>query len=425
MGVPLKEEVLEKSISSGLQTTIPEPSGLLNPSSALKSATNCALSQFVAKIARTKTKYFIRFALIVLILQVSSFIEQNLAGGAPQRKIAKFRFIYCFAVAFILPSLGMLHAQDVHFTQFDASPLSLNPANTGNFTGFWRFSANFRSQWRILDYPFTSYSAGYERNLEDKGLPLSAGIYALHDEAGQAELAYDKIYLPVAIAVGAEKSKWTFGIQPGIISKSLQADPLTFPSQYNPNTGLHDPTLNSGEEIKAAKTFFDLNVGIAYRKIWNQTVFKIGLAGFHILRPDESLISSSARTPIRKVFHVSLAAPITESISLMPKVLIHEQGKASEFIAGNYFIAMLPPNQPNIQSVFMGVLGRFGVNRNLDAIMGVVGFNYERWDFGISYDINTSSLKSSTQGRGAIELSIIFWNGKVRTNRTTIICERF
>ena len=318
-----------------------------------------------------------------------------------------------------------LYSQDVHFTQFDASPLRLNPANTENFSGFWRFSANFRSQWRILDYPFTSYSAGFERNFIDKGAPMSAGIYLLHDEAGQAELTYDKVLLSYSISVGKESNKWNFGIQPGFVTKKLNSSKLTFPNQYNGNSGLHDPNAPNGENIANNKSYFDLNAGVAFQRVWGKTVLKAGLAGFHLIQPNESLTGNESKTPIRKVFHISYAFPISTNLSLMPKILIHEQIKASEYIGGTYFIAMLPPNSPNIQSVFAGVLGRFGVNGNLDAIMGVVGINYERWDFGISYDINTSSLKTSTQGRGAIELSIIFWNGQVRTNRTTIICERF
>ncbi|TXC77063.1 PorP/SprF family type IX secretion system membrane protein [Luteibaculum oceani] len=317
------------------------------------------------------------------------------------------------------------HSQDVHFTQFDASPLSLNPANTGNFNGFWRFSANFRSQWRVLNYPFTSYSTGFERNMEDKGLPLSAGIYLLHDESGEAEINFNKVMTSIAINVGDEENKWSFGIQPALVNKRLNISRLTFPQQFNPSTGVHDPNADNGENLGSAITFFDLNAGIAWRKISGENVLKIGAAGFHLFQPNESLVGGTSKTPIRKVFHASYAFPISKSLTLMPKVLVHEQVKASEYLLGSYFINMLPPNAPNIQSVFLGIMSRFGVNRNLDAVLAVVGINYERWDLGFSYDINTSSLKSSTQGKGAIEFSVIYWNGKVRSTRTSIICERF
>ena len=37
-------------------------------------------------------------------------------------------------------------AQDVHFTQYFTSPLTLNPANTGLVNCDWRVSSNYRTQ---------------------------------------------------------------------------------------------------------------------------------------------------------------------------------------------------------------------------------------------------------------------------------------
>ena len=39
-----------------------------------------------------------------------------------------------------------LFAQDPHFSQFFASPLTINPANTGNFSGSLRAALNSRTQ---------------------------------------------------------------------------------------------------------------------------------------------------------------------------------------------------------------------------------------------------------------------------------------
>ena len=50
------------------------------------------------------------------------------------------------AMTLNLPS----QAQDVHFTQFNASPMLVNPALTGAFGGEWRASAIYRDQWRSV-----------------------------------------------------------------------------------------------------------------------------------------------------------------------------------------------------------------------------------------------------------------------------------
>jgi len=38
-------------------------------------------------------------------------------------------------------------AQDPNFSQFFASPLTLNPALTGKFDGNFRLAGNYRNQW--------------------------------------------------------------------------------------------------------------------------------------------------------------------------------------------------------------------------------------------------------------------------------------
>ena len=45
--------------------------------------------------------------------------------------------------------VGMkLNAQDIHFSQYYASPLTLNPALTGKFNGLWRVTGIYRDQFR-------------------------------------------------------------------------------------------------------------------------------------------------------------------------------------------------------------------------------------------------------------------------------------
>ena len=53
----------------------------------------------------------------------------------------------------LIVTANVLKAQDIHFSQYFNSPLSLNPAQTGNFDGNWRIVGNTRDQWRALNYP--------------------------------------------------------------------------------------------------------------------------------------------------------------------------------------------------------------------------------------------------------------------------------
>ena len=55
-----------------------------------------------------------------------------------------------------------LKAQDPNFSQFFASPLTLNPALTGKFDGSYRVAGNYRNQWPTINNAFTTYTASFD-----------------------------------------------------------------------------------------------------------------------------------------------------------------------------------------------------------------------------------------------------------------------
>lgn len=59
--------------------------------------------------------------------------------------------------------------QDIHFSQFYASPLTLNPANTGLFNGNIRGVLNYRNQWNSFA-PFNTYAGSVDMNFGQRFL---------------------------------------------------------------------------------------------------------------------------------------------------------------------------------------------------------------------------------------------------------------
>ena len=59
------------------------------------------------------------------------------------------------SVVFSLPIIG----QDIHFSLFHMSPLTLNPAQTGAFSGTARIGGIYRDQWgSVINDQFTTPS---------------------------------------------------------------------------------------------------------------------------------------------------------------------------------------------------------------------------------------------------------------------------
>src|ERR1700739_1244196 len=82
------------------------------------------------------------------------------------------------------------HAQDIHFSQFYETPLLRNPALAGIFTGDYRFSSVYRTQWATVTTPYQTGSFNGEFKLPTgKGndfLTLAGEIY--YDKAGSIGL---------------------------------------------------------------------------------------------------------------------------------------------------------------------------------------------------------------------------------------------
>ncbi|HMZ89019.1 MAG TPA: type IX secretion system membrane protein PorP/SprF, partial [Chitinophagales bacterium] len=53
---------------------------------------------------------------------------------------------------------SVTYAQDIHFSQFFAAPILVNPANTGNFIGSARIGLNYRDQWGSVTIPYRTFS---------------------------------------------------------------------------------------------------------------------------------------------------------------------------------------------------------------------------------------------------------------------------
>ena len=93
---------------------------------------------------------------------------------------------YAFAV-FMAISL-MAGAQDIHFSQYYASPLTLNPALCGKFDGFVRVDGIYRSQYYGLSQSSSIYStpaASVDFSLlkdQMKGNALGVGLSVVNDQ---------------------------------------------------------------------------------------------------------------------------------------------------------------------------------------------------------------------------------------------------
>lgn len=322
-------------------------------------------------------------------------------------------------------------AQDVHFTQFSAAPLTINPAFTGAFDGTFRAAAIYRDQWRSVTAPFVTLSASVDAPIR-VGLTgddyLAGGLQFYNDKSGDGNLsnlsvlgsvAYHK-FLGGTEGAGDRPGKTlSLGFQGGYTSKTIDLSKLYFGDEFT--NGGFNPGIGQ-EALNNKVNYWTINAGIAWaHAVSNGFSYTIGLGGNNLNQPRESFerkANSEVGLGMRYTAQVGAVAKISERLRLLPALLYQTQASASEIVVGNEFSYTLGDpsygSSPLSTGVFLGIY-----YRNNDAIMGTAGIDYRGFRFGVSYDYNTSSLKEASNGNGGFELSIRYiipnpleWSGR-------------
>ncbi len=329
-------------------------------------------------------------------------------------------------ILFILVCLGLkLSAQDIHFSQYYLSPLTLNPANTGNYKGDYRFFGNYRSQWRDIDKAYRTFSIGGDANFYPSNQQVSGGIFFLNDRSG-GNLVVNKIMPSAAIHKKIAGFYLHAGIQPGLVIKYIDFYAHSFPEQLNWNTGQFDNTLpNTETNVSQRSTFFDLNAGFAANRRFGKWEPEIGFSFFHLNKPKETFVGVNNRLTMRQIYNAGLTYYITNIISIKAYSMMGYTTKASDWVSGVNLEYIFSKNVFFTNSVFAGTMWRDGLKRNSDAGIATVGVNYTNYTLGFSYDITRSQLKTAVDNKGAFEIAFIYKGKNTRLSKKAIPCERY
>src|ERR1044071_10071927 len=99
------------------------------------------------------------------------------------KKVIAATFIACMCA-------GMGHAQDIHFSEFNETPMHLNPAYTGFVDGIFRISLHYRNQWVSMGSPYKTAAGSFDIGIGNPKGPARMGIGAFfyQDKAGDSQL---------------------------------------------------------------------------------------------------------------------------------------------------------------------------------------------------------------------------------------------
>lgn len=345
----------------------------------------------------------------------------------------KFRFI---AKALIgLSLISMLgkesQAQDIHFTQFGASPLNINPAFTGGFWGLYRASMIYRNQWGSVSTPFITYSATFDAPITreiSRNDYLAAGMNLYNDRSGDGNLTNLSALASLAYHKSMDEDGYkmlSIGMQGGYSQKSIDLARLYWADEFV--NGGFQPGITM-ENLKPTTKYFTANAGISWgHRVSDKFSYRIGAAGYNLNQPRESLLQkSNNEVGLGMRINGQIGAEIQahERLMIRPAFLYQTQTSATEMIAGSEFLYLVGESliKSEATSVFFGLYDRFG-----DAMLVTGGLETKGFRLGVSYDYNTSNLKTASNGQGGFEvtLSYIKPNPLDRAFRIIYPCARF
>lgn len=315
---------------------------------------------------------------------------------------------------------SVIPAQDIHYSQFYASPLNLNPAAAGVFYGDYRIATNYRNQWSALGTPYSQFSFSADMKLFKRQLDgnyIGVGLLVNHDQAGDAK--YGLLQVNAALSfnktLNADQNHFiSVGGQYGYAQRSVNFNAMTWDNEWDGNE--FNPNLVSYETLSQSFWYSDLSAGIMWHYNPSQmTKFTFGFGLLHINEPYINFISnSSTQDAMYKRYTLNttdfFALSDAANIYLVPSILYTWQGPSREFDFGSFLMYIMTDRSRYTK--FRGEIDlSFGLfMRSKDAVMPTIRFGVRNLALGISYDINTSKLSEATGGNGGFEFSLIYAN---------------
>jgi type IX secretion system PorP/SprF family membrane protein len=315
---------------------------------------------------------------------------------------------------FVILMTGFCEAQDPHFSQYYASPTTVNPAATGFFQGDSRITALYRQQWPEFGEPFVTGTTSLEfkpekfknGSTQDR---LAYGLMLLYDKTPDAVLKSQHAYFLFGYHKALDEEGYHrlgIGFMGGFNQKTLDATQLTFSDEFQ-SGGFQQ---GSGETVPSKKlSAFDLHAGVLYSYEDDFKTYYLGGSVYHLTSPKNYFLENNqVLKTIPKRWNLNAGINInSNSIQYAGSLLFMRQAKVNEILVGGTI--GIPFNMEN-GVFYIGSWYRFK-----ESVIPTINLQWKKANLGFSYDV--SSNRTMTRPR-TMEVSIAVRPTKFRDTKT-------
>ena len=326
-----------------------------------------------------------------------------------------FLMLFCFTG---------LSSQDVNFSQAYMSGSYLNPALSGVFNGFVRFSSLYREQGRgSFDTPFKTYAITSDIRYKLKLFSqtehdiLGVGLYYLNDRVDIYDFNTNAIALSIAFHKSLDARRPHYigvGFQGGVFQRNINFDNLTFEDMFNKVDGYPFPTMEPIPSNNFASG--DFSMGLYYTITTRRDMtLSAGFAYQHFGQPNisfyrtETVIENTNSLHPKYTFHAMFDTKIAPFARLQPRAKIVSQGDFTDVMLGaNYRFTSF---DRDFMALHLGLsvhtvsdLGSYYIG----PIVPFVGFQVRTFMLGFSYDIVMTHLVNSRRNLNTFEFTVSY-----------------
>lgn len=325
------------------------------------------------------------------------------------------KFIIIFLCSLLFSNIW---AQDLHFAQFYNTPLLINPSLAGGDDGTFTGVLNYRDQWKSAGNAYQTFGLSLDGGMMkkiDKGF-LGVGGAIYNDRQGDVSLS--KLNAKLSIAYHTQISRQQYfnaGISGGVAQTSIDRTKMIWDDQYD-GAGYNPALVTSTPLFETNSISPDFSIGVNYLFKENEYVgnrrFLLGGAVHNLIKVDDAILGVAEESrSFRYTFHSQVSFPVKgTNVEIQPAGFFALQGNSKElFIGSNVRYELKQESKftdfAKTSSVTFGVFAR-----ELKSVIAYAGLQLDKYNIGISYDVNISGYSVASSGRGGLEISFKYVN---------------
>ncbi len=298
-----------------------------------------------------------------------------------------------------------VNAQVIKFSQPFVGSQNMSPATTGDGLYKQRIQSNLKTQFIDGNNLYNSIIVGWDKKIikeeEENKSYIGIGGQIISDRLMGGIVQNNYISLALAYHVTFDKNLYnslSLGMSGVFSQTTLDKSNLLFGDQYY-TTGV--PTgVGSQENLKSFPSGFAVNTGLMFSRHSEELFLRLGANFSFSANPQVTYSSYNKSDGSIKALFFNAETRVLYDYTLMIYGSASDQNSNQNVIYGGALSFPITSNWERIKRLYIGCSTRPG-----ETIIPTFSLLLENYSFGISYDINNTSITGAQMKQNAFEIS--------------------